>query len=549
MRTSRKCVLAVARPAFGPVLSILTLTFMLAAAPFAFGEAPDIEWTQVVGGSGSDLGYAVDVAHGGGYIVAGKTTSDGAAYIDILLARLDESGGIVWQTNIGGAAEDVCNSVKRTSDGGYVLAGYTGVQPNYIDYYLVKTDAAGDVQWSKTYGSSDVVEKCESVIETSDGGFALAGDAGSAVYLVKTDSEGNLEWEETYSGGNDHCYSLTQTEDGGYALVGWRGTGSLVQVYDMMVVKVDADGELQWRRLYDIGVEDQGRRIVQLPGGDYVVAGSIGNFSLWKLSPGGVLRWQHDYGTPVNDVCLGLGMASDGGYLLGGYTYDYDLGYQFYAVLTDADGALLWEDTYGGSEYDYCWDLTASGDGGWLMVGTTQSYGAGSHDLYALRLGPDPDPTGIAHDGPETGAVSLAAPTPNPSRGRATLSFRLDSATDTSLNVYNVRGERVRALWSGPASAGPHDVEFDGTRGRRGNVLSQGLAAQIGAPEELWCADPGPMKKSGPASSQAQFPRPLLRLAVFRCGPFSEPACLARRPDSDRRMIAWFYAASYCSSC
>ena len=456
--------------------SLACLFLMLVTAASAAAESPEVQWTQAVGGTGSDMGYAVGLAHYGGYVVAGKTASPGAAYVDILFAKLDGSGDVAWQTNIGGAAEDVCNSVARTSDGGYVLAGYTGVQPSYIDYYLVKTNAAGEVQWSRTYGATDVVEECASVIETSDGGLALVGDAGYQIYLVKTDSEGMLEWEQTYHGGSgsDHCYSLTQCSDGGFALVGWRSTGSLTPTHDMMVIKVGPEGAFQWRRLFDSGVEDRGHRIIQLADGDYVVGGSTGNFSLWKLAPNGSLRWQHTYGTPTNDVCLGFDAASDGGYLLGGYTYDYDLGYEFYAVRTDADGDLLWEETYGGALWDYSWDLTATDDEGWLLVGTTQSYGSGGNDLYALKLGPDASGTGVDEASVAAPRVQLSRPTPNPFTAGTKLGFSLEIPASVELSVYDVAGRRVRRLWSGAADAGPHDVMFDGS-GDDGTELGAGV--------------------------------------------------------------------------
>jgi hypothetical protein len=154
-----------------------------------------------------------------------------------------------WNKTYGGTDTDYGYSVVQTSDGGYAITGYTySFGAGGTDVYLVKTDANGNIQWSKTYGGTDT-DVGYSVVQTSDGGYAIAGytlsfgAGGSDVYLVKTDSLGNMVWSKTFGGtGADHAYSVVQTADGGYAITGYTysfGAGG----YDVYLVKTDVYGD------------------------------------------------------------------------------------------------------------------------------------------------------------------------------------------------------------------------------------------------------------------------------------------------------------------
>jgi hypothetical protein len=151
-------------------------------------------------------------------------------------------------------SDDEGYSLIQTSDGGYAIAGHTkSFGAGLSDAYLVKLDANGNLQWTKTIGGKDF-EDGYSLIQTSDGGYAIAGDtksfgAGlSDAYLVKLDANGNLQWTTTIGGKDfEDGYSLIQTSDGGYAIAGYTqsfGAGGA----DVYVVKLDAKGNLQWTK-------------------------------------------------------------------------------------------------------------------------------------------------------------------------------------------------------------------------------------------------------------------------------------------------------------
>jgi hypothetical protein len=224
------------------IVLLLTSLALIADAPFrkagitvhafksvpASAVVPPKDWSQTYGGSDDDYAYSVLQTSDGGYALAGYTDSSGAGGFDFYLIKSNSAGSTNWTKTYGGAGDDLAYSLIQTSDGGYALAGYTSSSgAGYYDFYLVKTDLSGNLQWSKTYGGAGD-DEAHSVIQTSDGGYALAGwtdsfgGSGYDFYLVKTDPSGSMLWNRTYGvAGNNEAYSVIQTADGGYALAGY----------------------------------------------------------------------------------------------------------------------------------------------------------------------------------------------------------------------------------------------------------------------------------------------------------------------------------------
>lgn len=204
-------------------------------------------WTKMYGGSLYDFAWSVQETADNGFIIAGSTNSFGAGMADIYLLRTDSSGDTLWTKTFGGADADVGYAVQKTTDGGYIVIGYTfsfglGEQ----DVYLIKTDSLGDTLWTRTYGGSDI-DGGVSVQVTADGGFFIAGYTTSFgmgdldVYLIKVDSDGDTIWTRTFGGiSSDKGYSAQQTYDGGYIIVGNTysfGAG----LFDVYLIKTELD--------------------------------------------------------------------------------------------------------------------------------------------------------------------------------------------------------------------------------------------------------------------------------------------------------------------
>jgi hypothetical protein len=148
----------------------------------------NVQWTKTIGGSSDDFAYSIIQSSDGGYVVAGETNSFGAGSSDFWVVKLDSSGNVVWTKTIGWSSGDYANSIIQSSDGGYVVAGYTwSFGAGGPDFYVVKLDSSGNVIWTKTIGGSDH-DEAYSIIQSSDGGYVVAGytesfGAGGGIYM------------------------------------------------------------------------------------------------------------------------------------------------------------------------------------------------------------------------------------------------------------------------------------------------------------------------------------------------------------------------------
>lgn len=211
------------------ILATLLSFFLLGLmVNFVFASDNWIEWRQIYGGTNDD-GDMVRLIEtfDGGYALVGNTYSFSAGDSDFWLLKTNELGVEEWNTTYGGENSDIATSLVQTSDRGYALAGNTrSFGAGDYDFWLIKTDSVGNIEWTKTYGG-ETNENANALLQTSDGGYALAGrvlSVGEQFYdfwLVKTDKFGNMQWNKTYGQiGRDSAYSLVQTSDGGYALAG-----------------------------------------------------------------------------------------------------------------------------------------------------------------------------------------------------------------------------------------------------------------------------------------------------------------------------------------
>jgi hypothetical protein len=346
----------------------------------------------------------------GGYAIAGFTISYGAGQADVYVIKLDANGNLQWTKTIGGKKAEgsflihAPGDIIQTSDGGYVIAGETysfgtGSSDVYSDVYVIKLDANGNLQWTKTIGGK-YHDLGHSIIQTSDGGYAIAGSTISFgagwedVYVVKLDANGNLQWTKTIGGPvGDWGHSIIQTSDGGYAITGYTesfGAGEK----DIYVVKLDANGNLQWTKTIGGENDDKGYSLIQTSDGGYAIAGYTSSFGagrddiyVVKLDAKGNLQWTKTIGREYRDRGSSLIQTSDGGYAIAGYTESFGAGWNdVYVVKLDVNGNLQWSKTIGGKNNDWGRSLIQTSDGGYAIAGYTYSFGAGESDVYVVKL-------------------------------------------------------------------------------------------------------------------------------------------------------------------
>ncbi|MBL4656995.1 MAG: hypothetical protein JKX73_03280, partial [Flavobacteriales bacterium] len=241
-------------------------------------------WSKNYGGTGTDVGLSIKETADSGFIFCGYTNSSGAGGYDVYLVRTDAQGDTLWTNTFGGFDWDMGFDVVQTSDGGFAIAGETfsfGAGDN--DVYLIKTNAAGDSLWTRTYGGVEQ-DYARSLFETADSGFIVGGatytydvDSGDA-YLIKTNALGDTSWTGNYGGTrSDWINSVIQAADSGYAFIG-TSKSYLAKNKDIYVGKVNSSGVMSWfNPLGSIEGDEEGSDLVQLPNSSYALI-SYSNF-------------------------------------------------------------------------------------------------------------------------------------------------------------------------------------------------------------------------------------------------------------------------------
>ena len=325
-----------------------------------------------------------------------------------------------WAITYGGTSLDGSYSLQKTKDDGYMVAGYTssfGAGEN--DLWVLKLDSNGDIAWQKAYGGSSN-DYPTSVQQTTDDGYMVAGTtysfgAGeSDLWVIKLDSNGQISWQKTYGGSNvDWAFSIQQTADGGYIVVGNTfsfGAGE----DDLWVLKLDSNGQISWQKAY----------------------GGSG----------------FDWPSSVQE-------SIDGGYIVAGGTYSFGAGEDDLWVLKlDGNGGISWQKTYGGSGNDYATSIQQIQDGGYLVEGTTSSFGAGESDLWILNL----DTNGEIPDCSAMGTSDAIVTNTSAVVQDTTVGSQTSSAvpTDTNISPQDTLAEKL-VVCGGVAVACEGDFDDD----------------------------------------------------------------------------------------
>ncbi len=482
------------------------------------------QFQRTIGGTGNDEAYSIIQTTDGGYVMAGHTNSFGAGSLDMYIAKLDAGGTLQWSKTAGGTNNEWAWSMIQTTDGGFAMVGGTNTfGAGNFDLYIVKLDGNGSFQWSKTVGGSGNEFDHSSIIQTTDGGFAVAGlttsfgAGGADMYVVKLDMNGMLQWSKTIGGLISDCvFSIVQTTDGGYVMAGYSnsfGGGNL----DMYIVKIDASGMLQWSKTIGGTGYDLAYSVIQATGGGYVVAGYTNSFGagnydflIVKLDAGGTLLWSKTVGGTGDDKAQSIMQTTDGGYVITGSTASFGAGSSdFYFVKLDAGGTLLWSKTVGGTGNDVAYSTKLTTDGGFVVAGSSNSFGAGFLDMYIVKIdgsgntcGNSFSPTSISGTGGTVGiptfvtsssTATIISPTslissggtvsamctlvgihpvpnempgsyeltqnyPNPFNPSTKIKFSLPKSSFAKLVVYDALGREVESLVDEQLSAGTYEA-------------------------------------------------------------------------------------------
>ena len=411
---------------------------------------PTTQWQKSFGGSLEDFAFSVQQTSDAGYIVGGASVSNDGdvtgnhGSFDYWVVKLDEHGDLQWQKSLGGSDEDRARSIQQTSDGGHIVAGYSrsndgDVTGNHgdFDYWVVRLDGQGDVQWERSLGGSDW-DAAQSIQQTSDGGFIVAGYSRSNdgdvtgnhgnfdYWVVKLDGQGDIQWEKSLGGSYwDAAYNIQQTSDGEYIVVGQSAskngdvTGNHGN-FDYWVVKLDGQGDIQWQRSLGGSDDDYAHAFQQTIDGGYIIAGhsssndgdvtaNHGLTDIWvvKLDASGNIQWQRSLGGSGYEYAASIQQTIDVGYMIAGesrsndgdVTANHGLA-DIWVVNLDAQGNIQWQRSFGGSGVDDACCIQQTSDGGYTVAGATSSVDGdvtsnhGRSDCWIVKLGPDSVGTG-----------------------------------------------------------------------------------------------------------------------------------------------------------
>lgn len=357
----------------------ITLCFQLYAQ-----TPPSIQWQKTFGGTGAEEIYSIQQTFDGGYIVSGESSSnDGdisghhgsTSTRDYLVAKLDQFGNKVWQKSLGGTDHETSFSIRQNDDGGYIVVGATSsingdVVGNHgnSDCWVIRLSENGDVLWKKTFGGS-YQDYGTSGHQTADGGFIIAalsesndGDVighhgstnNSDYWILKLDADGNIEWQKSLGGDfGDVPNYIEQTNDGGYIIVGNSSSEN----------------------------------------GD--VTGNHGFIDYWvvKINSTGIIEWQRSYGGSAEDYGRSIKQTSDGGYIVVGFTTSVDgdvtdksrvMDRDYWALKLGNTGQIIWTKSLGGSDTDMANSVYENKDNEYIIAGHSSSSNGDVNDHYGL---------------------------------------------------------------------------------------------------------------------------------------------------------------------
>ena len=416
----------------------------------------ELDWVKTYGGSNEDEALSVVLANDGGYLVLGNTRStDGdvtgktATDLDYWLLKLDANGEKIWDRTYGGSQDDKAANIANTSDGGYIISGYTAsndgdVSENagFHDFWIVKIDGSGDIQWERSWGFEGD-DRGFHVIQTSDGGYFASGelDVGPLedgegndltedqnkasqhslgdYWGIKMDADGNKIWRRFFGGGNvDESRDVLQTSDGGFLLIGNSESSDFDisnarGANDYWVIKISSEGDMLWEKSFGGSESDFTFSVAEASNGNFIITGDTrssdfdvsslkGNADVWAVKfngSNGSIIWEKTYGGTSFDSSRGIIKLDNGTYLISGSSTSTDLDVSSnhgindaWAFIIDEDGNLEFELNVGGSDIDFAFDAVETVDHKIIIVGYTGSndnditLNKGGNDLLIYKL-------------------------------------------------------------------------------------------------------------------------------------------------------------------
>jgi len=390
----------------------------------------EIDFIKTFGGTKNDALYSVKETTDGGYIVAGYAQSNDFDLatktndsFDFLISKFNSENSLEWQKTFGGSEDDRAADIVQTLTGSFVVLGYSKSSDSNVsenagskDFWLLKISSKGNLLWEKTFGFSGA-DYGTALLETNDGGFLITGvidvsssdgqgnaksnklkHAGGDYWSIKTDNAGNLEWSRFFGGSFTEIPSgVIETTQGNFIIAGSSDSSDFnisenKGAYDFWIAKISPTGELLLEKSFGGSGIDQARAITATNDGNFIVVGDTrstdtdvavnnGAADVWivKFSSKGILIWEKTIGGSSFDVARAIYKTQDNGFLIAGSSRSLDNGFQnkgqndALILKIDENGNLLWQKTAGGSEIDFLYDVVELNNKSIIAVGESSS--------------------------------------------------------------------------------------------------------------------------------------------------------------------------------
>jgi hypothetical protein len=439
---------------------IKIIIILLLISSYAFSQIPAAVWYKAYGGSSQEFPTSAEKTSDGGYIFAGSTNSSDGDITqsnyggwDFWVVKTDQNGNKIWQKSYGGTGQESNLKIKQTSDGGYFLVSASSSNNNDVtgnhqpsggtsysrDIWVAKLDAYGTIIWSKCIGGSNsdggdgTNDFSLDFKLTNDGGLIIAaktasydGDAvlrpagpANPIWLFKLNNLGTIQWSNFYGGNGfyTNIHAINKTSDGGYIVACDTRSSELPNFHgfsgsqDFWIFKIDSMGTMQWNKCFGGVSFDIPYDIIQTSDGNYVavgtsrstdgdVTGNHGSYDGWmiKISNTGNLLWQKSLGGSRDEELKSVLETSDGGFMILGTTDSYNNGdvsgnhsdcsgcQDLWLVKTNSTGNKLWQVCYGTSGGDYATQLISNNNNSFTLFGNTDFSANG---LWTSNFGGD----------------------------------------------------------------------------------------------------------------------------------------------------------------
>ena len=380
-------------------LSQFVLSMLICLSSYVNAQQ-DTLWTHTYGGIDNDHGEAINPTIDGGYIITGDATPLGSDNREVMLLKINFLGNEEWNQTFGAGGDDKGFSVQQTADGGYIIVATTNSYGNGdYDVWLIKTDQLGNEEWNQTFGGS-AQDQGFSVKQTADGGFIVTGTTLSFgvngdLWLIKTDSQGNEEWNRTFGGnGSESGESVQELAEGGYIITGHTssfGNGGV----DVWLIKTDALGLEVWSQTFGGSFWDSAYSTQETESGGFIIVGGTDSFGsggndVWliKTDSQGDEEWNQTFGGSEWETGFSVQETVNGGYIITGGTTSFGNGDRdVWLIKTNPMGEEEWNQTFGGELYDVGNSVKQTVDGGYILIGSTLSFGSGGWDAWVIRIG------------------------------------------------------------------------------------------------------------------------------------------------------------------